>query len=127
MGNAAEAALNEAQQALATGDSQQAFSHFNEAVMLAPENLRALQGRGMLLHNMKRHQEALADFDIGISMHPEPFYYLQKSETLVEMGRGSEGIDVAKTGVDLGVAKILHTPAALCSALARVHGRSACR
>jgi len=52
----------------ATGNLEEALTDYEKAVTLAPSNARAFNGRGSVLHALKREREALADFDRALAL-----------------------------------------------------------
>lgn len=83
--------------AMSTGKFADAIGHFNEAILLDPDNYLSYYRRATAALSLGRSSSAMSDFDKIIDMNPKfAQAYLQRAKLLTKDGR----LDRAKESVD---------------------------
>jgi len=69
-----------------------AIFDFRRALKIEPDDVSALNESGITYQRMHRYQEALDAFDRALTLDPEyAFTYVNRGETLLDMGREADG------------------------------------
>ena len=76
------------------GKYQEAIDCFDKAIMINPENLKALRGKGSVLGRLEKYEEAIDCFDKAIMINPNDYgirksrgtayYWLEKYEEAID-------------------------------------------